>query len=115
MIINPQYRCTCARISRYGSVVKFGMTWDFDSQFVGSSPTAPLLTGSKSTADGWFWVPAVGGSNPPSPIQPHNEPLYWRRQAKLVSPRFRKPVAGDELAWGFESLRLRLCGHYANW
>lgn len=67
MIINQQYRCIFARIFRDRSVVKLGMTWDFDSQVVGSSPTAPSVTGSKSMADGWFWEPAGGGSNPLSP------------------------------------------------
>lgn len=68
MIINRQYRCIFARIFRDRSVVKFGMTWDFDSHIVGSSPTAPFVTGSKSMVDGWFWEPAVGGSNPLSPM-----------------------------------------------
>lgn len=68
MIINRQYRCIFAQIFRDRSVVKFGMTWDFDSHIVGSNPTAPFVTGSKSMVDGRFWEPAVGGSNPLSPI-----------------------------------------------
>jgi hypothetical protein len=68
MIINQQYRCLFARIFRDRSVVKFGMTRDFDSRIVGSSPTAPVVTGSKSMVDGWFWEPAARGSNPLSPI-----------------------------------------------
>jgi hypothetical protein len=71
MIINQQYRCIFARFSQDRSVVKLGMTRDFDSRIVGSSPAAPVvraMTGSKSMVDGWFWEPAAGGSNPLSPI-----------------------------------------------
>jgi hypothetical protein len=68
MIINKQYRCIFARISSDRSVVKLDMTRDFDSRIVGSSPAAPVVTGSKSMVDGWFWEPAAGGSNPLSPI-----------------------------------------------
>jgi hypothetical protein len=70
MIINQPYKCIFARFFKDRSVVKFGMTRDFDSRIVGSSPTAPLATGSKSMVDGWFWEPAARGSNPLSPITP---------------------------------------------
>lgn len=68
MIINQQYRCIFARFFPDRSVVKLGMTREFDSRIVGSSPAAPGATGSKSMVDGWFWEPAVRGSNPLSPI-----------------------------------------------
>jgi hypothetical protein len=68
MIINQPYRCIFARFFQDRSVVKSGMTRDFDSRIVGSSPAAPVVTGSKSMVDGWFWEPAVGGSNPLFPI-----------------------------------------------
>jgi hypothetical protein len=68
MIINQTYRCIFARFFKDRSVVKLGMTRDFDSRIVGSSPAAPVVTGSKSMVDGWFWEPAARGSNPLSPI-----------------------------------------------
>ena len=68
MIINQPYKCIFAHFFQDRSVVKLGMTRDFDSRIVGSSPTAPVVTGSKSMVDGWFWEPAARGSNPLSPI-----------------------------------------------
>lgn len=49
---------------RYRSVVKLVMTRDFESRIAGSSPAAPFEPGSKSMADGRFWVPEAGGSSP---------------------------------------------------
>ena len=68
MIINQTYRCIFACFFKDRSVVKSGMTRDFDSRIVGSSPAAPVVPGSKSMVDGWFWEPAARGSNPLSPI-----------------------------------------------
>jgi hypothetical protein len=83
MIINKQYRCIFVRIFRDRSVVKFGMTRDFDSRIVGSSPTAPLKTGSKSMVDGWFWEPAARGSNPLSPITYPGRPINGAGSVKV--------------------------------
>ena len=68
MIINQTDRCIFAYISSDRSVVKLVMTREFDSRIAGSIPAAPLVTGSKSMVDGWFWEPTVRGSNPLFPI-----------------------------------------------
>ena len=75
MIINQTYRCIFAHFFTDRSVVKLGMTREFDSRIVGSSPAAPAAPGSKSMVDGWFWEPAAGGSNPLSPNFGQTEPV----------------------------------------
>lgn len=112
MIINKQYRCIFARIfqpefSDYRSiqvqdrsVVKLGMTREFDSRIVGSSPAAPVAPGSKSMVDGWLWKPAARGSNPLSPM--FGQVAEWLKAVGCKPTPF----------WvrGFESLPAQLYG-----